>query len=165
MDDARATDLKACALTDLSDNRIRYARGVLPGSRLPVLVVALRGRIDNHRGGYDHAAAMIVAGLEAWRPAAVVLDFTDLAYTWGDEMLDVLTAPSRWYAGNRGEAELLQIFGERPAVLPVAVVASNQCRDGLVSLIAASPPDLGVRLVDDVGSALAEVDRALTTPA
>ena len=37
---------------------------------------------------------MIMAGLEVWDPAAIVLDLTNLANTWGDRMVDVLTAPA-----------------------------------------------------------------------
>jgi hypothetical protein len=154
-------ELVPCALTDLSDNTVTYARGTLPVSRLPVLVVGIRGRFGNDRvGSYGHGAAMVMAGLEAWDPAAVVLDLTGLVYEWGDGMTGVLVAPGRWYAGKGREVALLAMFGERPAVLPMAVVAADLCRDGLASLIR-SEPDLDLPLHDDLASALAAVDRDL----
>jgi hypothetical protein len=154
--------LTPCALADLSDNTVTYARGTLPASGLPVLIVSIQGRAGNDRhSSYTHAAAMLVAGLEAWEPAAVVLDLAGLAYTWGDRMADVLTAPGRWYAGRASDATLLQIFGERPAVLPVAAVVSSLCRDGLASLIG-EEIRMQLPLHDDLPAALAAVDRTLT---
>jgi hypothetical protein len=124
-----------------------------------VLVVALRGRVGNDiLDVYDHCAALILAGLEGWQPMAAVLDFTDLEYSWGDLMGNVLLTPERWFGGE-GRRTLATIFGE-PPLLPMAVVTSALCHDGLSSLIADEMLS-DVPLYGDLAGALTRVDAEL----
>ena len=90
--------LRPCSLSDLSPLVHRFSLGTLPRSGHPVLVVQLEGEASNQtEGAYDLASAVLMSGLEAWDPAALILDLRALAYTWGDRMQNVLDAPQRWY--------------------------------------------------------------------
>jgi hypothetical protein len=57
--------------------------------------------------------------LEAEHPAALILDFRELAYSWGDEMVRTLDVPSTWFGGE----------------FPLVVITSDLNRDGLTSLL------------------------------
>lgn len=79
-----------------------------------------------HRGAPD---ALFIQGimrtaLGVWRPAALVLDFRRLDYTWGDEMEEVLDC--------RREIEL-----------PYAVVLGDQCRQAVTTLLKQFHPEIG----------------------
>jgi hypothetical protein len=88
--------------------------------------------------------AMIVAGLEAWRPEALILDLRQLRYSWGDEMHDTLAAASGWCGRS----------------FPTAVVASGLNREALTSLViqemGGDPRKL---LFESIEDAVAAVDR------
>jgi len=84
-----------------------------------ILVAKFSGHYrPGHLGAPD---ALFIQGitqtaLGVWRPAALILDFRELAYTWGDEMQGVL--------GIRGEIKL-----------PFAIVGSEMCLPAIGTLI------------------------------
>ena len=132
MSDSR---LVPCALSDFGHLNHRYQRGVLPSSEHPFLVVTIEGKADNHENEtYSLAAAIIIAGLEAWEPFAVVLDLRGLEYSWGDMMSNVLGTASRWYEPYY---PIRAAFGgeKTPREFPMAVVTSDLNREGLESLL------------------------------
>lgn len=57
--------------------------------------------------------------LESEHPDALILDFCDLKYSWGDEMARTLQAPMEWFGGE----------------FPVAIITSELNREGLTSLV------------------------------
>lgn len=153
-------DVEPCSLSDLGALGHRYARGVLPSGH-PVLVVRLEGSADlGIDEVFDLASAIVMAGLEAWEPAGLVLDLQALTYEWGDRMQKVLAAPQRWYEPLfprlRASSEGL------PERFPLAVLTSALCREGLTSLIReelqADPAEI---LFDSIEEATAALDRAL----
>src|SRR5215218_8098877 len=76
-------------LDQLSSATCSYASAVLPRTGHTALIVSVRGVAANDRanaGTYRFIAASVLAGLEAWDAAALVLDFRELNYTWGDGM-------------------------------------------------------------------------------
>lgn len=95
---APTLDLQPCSLSHLSPLGHRFARGTLPRSGHPFLVVRLEGEASNQAdGAYDVAAAVVMSGLEAWDPAGLILDLRAPTYSWGDRMQNVLDAPQRWF--------------------------------------------------------------------
>lgn len=59
------------------------------GFYCPVLIAAFDGEYRHGARGNDDAVyltAMLSAAVSAWHPLALVLDFKDLTYTWGDMM-------------------------------------------------------------------------------
>jgi hypothetical protein len=127
--------LQECALSDLGELGHRFARGPLPRSQHPLLVVRLEGTASNQTAQiFDLAAATVMAGLEAWQPWALILDLRALAYTWGDRMQNVLAVAQYWYEPHR---PVRRAFGgeEVPMEFPLAVVVSDLNRDGLESLV------------------------------
>jgi hypothetical protein len=135
MTDPAKLDLVACALSDFGHLSYRYQRGILPVSDHPLLVVTIDGKADNHENEtYSLAAAIIIAGLEAWEPFALVLDLRGLDYSWGDAMSSVLGTASRWYEPHY---PIRAAFGgdKTPKEFPMAVVTSDLNREGLESLV------------------------------
>jgi hypothetical protein len=154
--------LEDCALSDLGELRHRFARGALSRSGHPVLLVRLEGTADRDVDGiFDHASAIVMAGLEAWGPWALILDLRALAYSWGDRMQNVLGAAQRWYEPLRA---LRRAFGGEAVGndFPLAVVVSDLNREGLISLVRDEMHlDPGALLFESVDEAAAALDRQL----
>src|SRR5687768_15039013 len=91
-----------------------------------LLVIKYRGHYREGASGHDDAVyirATANAAMTAWYTDALLLDFSELQYTWGDEM--------EW------------AFGLGPAfrtecVYPLVILAGPACRDALKSLSPAS---------------------------
>ena len=86
-----------------------------------------------HRGAPDarFIQGITQAAVGVWCPAALILDFRNLDYVWGDEMEEVL--------GCRGEIRSL------PYVirwLPYAVVLGDQCRPAITTLLQVFRPEI-----------------------
>jgi hypothetical protein len=155
-------DLEDCALSDLGELRHRFARGQLPRSRQPLLVVRLEGEANRQVDGiYDLASAIVMAGLEAWQPWAAILDLRALSYAWGDRMQNVLDTPQRWHEPLH---PLRRAFGgpRVPDRFPLAVVVSDLNREGMTSLVRDEMRlDPTALLFESVDEAAAALDRAL----
>jgi hypothetical protein len=150
--------LRDCALSDLGKLDYEFAQGDLPRSNHPLLVVRLFGVADNREGGvYSLASAIVMGGLEAWQPSAVILDLRGLDYSWGDRMQNVLGVPQRWY---EPVYPMRAIFGgdQVPKLFPLAVVVSDLNREGLVSLVRdelqEQPDELLFESIEDAARAL-----------
>jgi hypothetical protein len=127
-------DLQPCSLSDLGELGHGFARATLPSGH-PLLVIRLEGTASNKTDAtFDLAAAIVMAGLEAWQPWALILDLRGLDYSWGDRMQNVLDAAQRWYEPLY---PLRRAFGgERLSErFPLALLTSELCRDGLASLL------------------------------
>ena len=130
--------LRECTFSELGRLDSTFARGTLPESKHPFLVIRLSGAASNARdeiGVYSHAAAMVMAALEAWDPWAAVLDLSRFGYTWGDEMANVLSAPQRWY---QAVYPIRAIFGAGegavPERFPLGLVVAEHNREPLATL-------------------------------
>jgi hypothetical protein len=126
-------------LEELSDAKCTYASGTLPRTGYKVLIVTISGVAANqqpHAGTYQHISAAIMAGTEAWEPDALVLDFRNLEYSWGDGMQETLRAGERWHQTRLAAVQLSNLLGTpRPVHFCTAIIASARCRDGLTSLL------------------------------
>jgi hypothetical protein len=151
--------LRDCSLSDLGELDCGYACGELPsGAHLKVLAVRLAGAADRSSNPiFELASAVIMAGLEAWRPWALILDLRGLEYSWGDQMENVLQTAERWYEPLQ---PTLAAFGgeSTPREFPVAVVVSDLNRDGFESLVreqmGREPRDLLFETLEDAIAAL-----------
>ncbi len=86
--------------------------------------------------------AMVGAGRTLWNPQYLVLDFSKLTYSWGDNMTGVI-----------GAARALNLLGVwEDEEIPLAIVVSEMCREGLATLIdnemSLSPRDYFVESVE-----------------
>lgn len=130
-----AIPLKPVTLSDLGTLDHAYALGEVSDGQLPLLVVRLSGAAPREQDAiFDLASALVMAGLEAWQPWAVILDLRLLEYAWGDRMQNVLWAPQRWYEAVHPLREVFTA-GKAPKEFPLAVVVSDLNRDGLQSLV------------------------------
>lgn len=107
-------------LEDLSDITCRFQIGTHQGASFArkVLVISFAGTYrDGAKGNPDGSFmfAMGNAGVEAFDPAAIVLDMSDLVYQWGD-MLECV----------------FDVGGQRR--LPSSIVVGPQCRVAIGTL-------------------------------
>lgn len=153
-------NLEPCSLANLSSVQCEFAKGSLPASHHPVILIRLIGSAGNEAGesgSFDLASAMIMAGLEAWQPWAAILDLRRFGYQWGDEMENVLNAANRWY---EPVYPIRGIFaGEHlPKRFPLAVVISDLNREGLTTLVKQrmqiERPSIFYESIDEAASAL-----------
>lgn len=88
-----------------------------------ILTVRFYGRYRvGCQGGPDatYMEAMTSAALVATQPKGLVFDFTELDYSWGDDLEKVYSVVSDWpYRG---------------ADLPFAVLLGDECREAIISL-------------------------------
>lgn len=113
---AEELEIEPLSLFEETAATYAFARCRLPSQPYAeCLIVSFEGDADSQDRGFSYAFmnGMIAAGVGLWRPSAVVLDLSKYAYTWGDEM-----------------AQLLVRVPE-----PVAVVVSDLNRVGMTSLI------------------------------
>lgn len=88
-----------------------------------ILIVAFHGKYRYGSTGNadaDYMRAMAEAGLYATSPTALILDFSELAYEWGDKIDWVLNSGTDQYGD---------------AFFPMVVVVDEGCAGGLQSLI------------------------------
>lgn len=104
---------------------IRYSLQRLARDARPFLSIIHLAFSGNYRngsaGGPDARYIRGVVGItnNVWRPSGIILDLSDLTYEWGDEMGDVVEAPSNH---------------------PFAIVVSPLCEPAISSLCCASTP-------------------------
>jgi hypothetical protein len=116
-------ELYGVSFEALSHITYRFATGEGPETGCRVLAAAFSGHYGIGARGSNDAVliqSMLAAALTAWEPFGLVLDLRDLAYEWGDEMTDVLLTSDPC---------------DRRRKLPVAVLVSSKCREGLTSLV------------------------------
>ena len=90
-----------------------------------ILVIKFEGVADNDAeffGGYNYMLAMIGAGKSVWESGGLILDFTELEYSWGDNMSSVIGIARE--GGEWHEEEM-----------PLAIAVSSKCSEGMISLI------------------------------
>lgn len=109
----------------MSDIRVAFSGAKLrPDGRCDILIASFSGV---YRVGYEGKAdarlihALGQAGVIAWDPDGVILDFSELDYQWGDNLRDIL---------DIGEQE----FGIEG--LPQAIVVGPRCERAVRSLFA-----------------------------
>jgi hypothetical protein len=128
---------------------VSFSTTALPSANhCDVLIVSAHARTGIGSGNNLDAAyiqAMARAALTMNRPAALIFDFRDFEYEWGDMMCATLAAGDKQYVNS---------------VFPTVVIVSDKCRKGLTSLIKeemqANPADW---LFEDFESALEAVDQ------
>jgi hypothetical protein len=125
------------AIEEISAIECRLFRYRFDGG-VSVLVFAPRGVWRDGSAGKPDGRVFLArtrAALIIWEPSALVFDFTELGYRWGDTILG-----------------LLDIDVDPPHTpLPRAIVAGPDSRAGLASL--------GVRVSEDLDDAVARVHR------
>ncbi len=113
-----------------------------------VLVVTFAGEypdgsLGNKRADYMKAVA--VYGLASFDPDAVVLDFRDLSYRWGNSLLGVFQVISQFCDQEREPDE---------PYFPVAIAASEKCMPGLSSLLVPADMDKPENLFENLDAAI-----------
>lgn len=95
-----------------------------------IQVIAFSGSYGVGSGGNGDAAYMrsvVAAAVAAWNSIALVLDLRELEYSWGNALLSVIQAAEQLHHGDTDDPPF-----------PVKIVASDKCRDGLLSLLGGS---------------------------
>lgn len=140
-------ELTPISFRDLSEIEAALFKGVGPTTGDPILVVRFVGTCGIGSGSNDDAdfmRAVVVAALDVWWAAGLVLDLRELAYEWGDQMTGVLCGGDR--------------FCGVPS-LPTTVAVSDLCREGLTSLVGQEIGDDPKRwLFEDLEAAVAELE-------
>lgn len=120
-----------------------------PGpENVDVLVVSFSGEYPDGSLGNQHAdymKAITVYGLVSFDPDAIVLDFRDLSYRWGNSIFGVFQAISQMCDQEREPDE---------PCFPVAIAASEKCMAGLSSLLVPADADRPENLFDDLDKAI-----------
>jgi hypothetical protein len=96
---------------------------------IDVLVVSFYGEYPNGSKGKKHATFIsdkVISGLINFDPDAIILDFRELHYSWGNSLLGVFQNISQFKdAGNEeGEPEF-----------PAIILTSEKSKNGLLSLL------------------------------
>lgn len=124
-----------------------------------VLVVSASGEYRRGSLGNPDARAMraeILRGIGAYSPLAVVLDWRELDYAWGDGLLMVLADVG---------SVLLDDYANDPhrdLLPPLNIVTSSRCRPALFSLLGLSPDQPPAWHFSDLGPAVAASQAAVT---
>jgi hypothetical protein len=125
----------------LSD--ITYSIALAPHEKHSIpefLVVKFTGKYRDGSSGRTDAiflVAIMEAVQKAWFSAALIIDFTDLSYHWGDEM-DWIHEVGR--------------FHPSPCHKPMAIIVGDQCRTALKSL---APEEYDQHCVESLDDAVA----------
>jgi hypothetical protein len=133
-------------LSDLSKISHRIYGVEENGRDTLVQVVAFAGEYGVGSSGNDDAAYMrgvVLSSLAAWDVACVIIDLSELSYSWGYALLGVIEAP--------GE---LRDHGGGSLHFPVFIVASDRCRAGLETLLASAPESFGNILYSSLDDAI-----------
>lgn len=120
----KSMNLERLSLGDMSELRIDY----LMEPRRWVLVVKVSGCYrPGSQGNPDarYIRAMVTAGLIAYDPVCLILDFSQLEYTWGNSLLGVFQ-----------DVDTLMNDPEEPEApaFPVFIVSGPDCHHALLSL-------------------------------
>jgi hypothetical protein len=124
----------------------------LPSSdHLDALVMKFNGVCGHGSGGNGDAAymtAVTVAAISFAEPFALIFDFSELEYVWGDMMANVLSAgEDRWEDHE----------------MPMAIVVSDRCEPALRSLLL---KEMGIKdlslITNSLNEALTYVDNKNT---
>jgi len=113
--------LRPVSLEGLSG--IRHETFVSSETPPEFLVIRFFGAYRIGSAGQPDAQYIIAtakAAMAAWYSRSVILDFQDLAYQWGDNMMWVTAI--RWDGGTRLDA-------------PMAIVVGDKCRTAMMSLL------------------------------
>jgi len=124
----------------------------LPSSDyLDVLVMKFRGVYGHGSGGNGDAAymaAVTAAAISFAEPSALIFDFSELEYVWGDMMTNVLSAgDDRW----------------KNHEMPMAIVVHDRCEPAIRSLLSdeMGMEDLSL-MVNSLSEAVTYVDQKNT---
>lgn len=96
-----------------------------------VLVIKYKSSVDVDGEDIQFMNAMKMAAAYLWRPSAIILDFQELAYKWGDTMDFLFQNP---YPKPSTQVEKI-FLGEIEKPFPIYAVISSLNRKGLYSLI------------------------------
>ena len=129
-----------------------------------VLIVAFEGEYGygcKGNGDATYIHAMLTAAEAAWQTSFLVLDYRAMSYQWGNRL------PLDWGPEQmtKEETKIVRLFGGVPKC--TAVLVSDQCRDGIASLISSKEmygPRAGSGipwLFDDLEAALAVFEQVL----
>jgi hypothetical protein len=160
---ARAVPQESPTLSDAGTPSQRFPWEVISGpSGRSIVLVSFDGAYAPGSQGNGFARLMknhldsILANTNA---AGVVIDFTNLQYTWGDAIATLAMSLMRYETVSVGESP--RIIGVRPA----AVVATGPTAKALRPLFAANFlfAIAGVELAGTRAAAIAHVERALST--
>lgn len=97
--------------------------------KIDVLIVSFSGNYPNGSLGKNHAkfiATKTITGLINFDPDAVILDFRELEYNWGNNILDVFEHISFLKDSENSENE---------PNFPVLVLVSEKSKNGILSLL------------------------------
>lgn len=137
-------EINPTQLSDLSDLDIEFS----VDAKHLILVVTVSGQYRTGSQGNPDARyinAMIAAGLKAYDPVGLVLDFSMLDYQWGNALLCIFETIEQL-------TPAIEEPDEPPS--PLLIVAGASSRDGLLSLTGHRedhPPDW---LFDSLNDAL-----------
>lgn len=95
-----------------------------------VLVIRFESVKSVKRGDLAFMNAMKLAAVHIWGPNAIILDFRELHYIYGDTMEFLFSSP---FPAPQSELEKIFMARERP--FPIVSVTSGHCVKGLTSLV------------------------------
>src|SRR4051794_17767586 len=120
-------DLAERQLSGFSSLRYAFLTGSMPSrAHMNFLVVRFEGESGvgcKNNGDASFMAAIVAAGLQAWKPSGLVLDLRGLSYSWGDMM----TVPFCVQPDLRVRDEKIPF--------PTVAIVSDLNRRGLTSLV------------------------------
>ena len=97
--------------------------------KIDVLIISFTGEYPKGSAGNNHATFItknVICGIIEFNPDAIILDFRELAYTWGNSILDVFTQIS--FLKNSENTENDPSF-------PVSLIVSEKSKNGFLSLL------------------------------
>jgi hypothetical protein len=139
-------------LSDLSRITHQFWR-VEDGKRdTNIQVISFSGEYGVGSKGNNDAAYMrgvVLCGLASWDVSCLILDLSDLEYSWGYALLGVIEVAGEF----KDQGGTLQF--------PVFIVVSDRCKAGITSLLASAPESFGNIIFDSVEKAMARAKKAM----
>jgi hypothetical protein len=139
-------------LSELSSLQYSFLTGSLP-SRLHMTFLVVRFEGESGTGCRNNEdavfmAAIVAAGLQAWKAVGVILDLRSLSYSWGDMMAMPFSV----------HPDLL--IGDTKIPFPTVAIVSDLNRRGLASLVRDEMfSDPEKMLFESLEDAVAEIER------
>lgn len=122
--------------------------------KIKVLIVSFFGEYPDGSLGKKHGTYIskkAISGIIDFNPEAIILDFRELAYNWGNSLLTVFQDIEQFKNAGNEESE---------PNFPILIVVSNKSKKGVVSLLTpATSNSIHDFIFEDINLAIKQAEK------